>query len=102
MQAGKLSTSYEQSPFKTKKNDKKNSTQRNFFLKDRNVKNKWKYAKERNYCVSISKKVKRESYSNLNEKNELDEKNVKSFYFDNIISLRHHSNWQCYHCFKQQ
>ena len=58
----------------------------------RNIFQNRKYTKQRNYCVSISKKVKRKSY--LIEKNELEEKNFKPFYFDKTISLGHHFNKQ--------
>ena len=58
----------------------------------RNIFQNRKYTKQRNYCVSISKKVKRKSY--LIEKNELEEKNFKPFYLDKTISLGHHFNEQ--------
>ena len=41
---------------------------RNRFLKNRTEENKRKYTKQRNYCVSLLRKVKNECYSNLNEK----------------------------------
>ena len=41
---------------------------RNKFLKNRRNENKTNYVKERNHCVSLLRKTKREYYSNLDEK----------------------------------
>ena len=38
------------------------------FLKDRSEKNKKKYSKQRNYCVSLLRKSKSNYFGNLNEK----------------------------------
>ena len=58
---------------------------RNRFLKNRTEENKGNYTKQRNYCVSLLRKVKNEYYSNLNEKdvtdNKLFWKIVKPFFF---------------------
>ena len=43
---------------------------RNKFLKDKSEKkNKKKYSKQRNYCVSLLRKSKSDYFGNLNEKN---------------------------------
>ena len=42
---------------------------RNNFLKNPLVANKLPYTKQRNFCVSLLRKVKREYFANLNEKN---------------------------------
>ena len=47
---------------------------RNKFLKNRSNENKKNYVKQRNHCVSLLRKTKREYYSNLNEKNICDSK----------------------------
>ena len=47
---------------------------RNKFLKDRTTKSKIKYVKQRNYCVSLLRKTKREYYANLDEKRVCDNK----------------------------
>ena len=41
---------------------------RNKFLKNRSNENKTNYVKQRNRCVSLLRKTKREYYSNLDEK----------------------------------
>ena len=41
---------------------------RNKFLKNRSNENKTNYVKQRNHCVSLLRKTKREYYSNLDEK----------------------------------
>ena len=38
------------------------------FLRNRSDENKRKYSKQRNYCVSLSGKTKKNYYNNLNEK----------------------------------
>ena len=47
---------------------------RNRFLKNRSDENRRKYSKQRNYCVSLLRKTKRNYYSNLNEKKITDNK----------------------------
>ena len=47
---------------------------RNKFLKNRSNENKTNYVKQRNYCVSLLRKTKRELYSNLDEKKICDSK----------------------------
>ena len=47
---------------------------RNKFLKNRNDENRKKYSKQRNYCVSLLRKTKKQYYGDLNEKNVLDNK----------------------------
>ena len=47
---------------------------RNAFLKNPTVANKLAYTKQRNFCVSLLRKVKREYFANLNEKNITDNK----------------------------
>ena len=42
---------------------------RNKFLKKRNVESKTNYVKQHSLCFSLLKKMKREYYSNLDEKN---------------------------------
>ena len=44
---------------------------RNKFLKNRSNENKTNYVKQRNRCVSLLRKTKREHYSNLDEKKNL-------------------------------
>ena len=59
---------------------------RNKFLKNRNDENRKKYSKQRNYCVSLLRKTKKQYYGDLNEKNLLDNKKfwkmVKPFFSD--------------------
>ena len=63
---------------------------RNKFLKHRTGENKRSYSKQRNYCVSLLRKTKKEYYSNLDEKNVTDNrkfwKTVKPFLSDKIVS----------------
>ena len=47
---------------------------RNKFLKNRSNENKTNYVKQRNHCVSLLRKTKREYYSNLDEKKICDNK----------------------------
>ena len=47
---------------------------RNKFLKNRSNENKKNYMKQRNHCVSLLRKTKREYYSNLDEKKICDNK----------------------------
>ena len=48
---------------------------RNTFLKNPIVANKLAYTKQRNFCVSLLRKVKREYFANVNEKNITDNRN---------------------------
>ena len=41
---------------------------RNIFLKNRTKENRNNYARQRNLCVTLLRKSKRELYGNLNEK----------------------------------
>ena len=63
---------------------------RNKFLKDRNKENKSKYSKQRNYCVSLIRKMKKDYYSNLDVKEVTDNKTfwktIKRFLSDKIVS----------------
>ena len=45
---------------------------RNKFLKNPTIENKLAYTKQRNFCVSLLRKVKREYFANINEKNIID------------------------------
>ena len=45
---------------------------RNKFLKNPTTENKLAYTKQRNFCVSLLRKVKREYFANINEKNIID------------------------------
>ena len=59
-------------PFMTKalsKSIMERTRLRNTFLKNPTVANKLAYTKQRNFCVSLLRKVKREYFANLNEKN---------------------------------
>ena len=47
---------------------------RNIFLKNRTEENKNRYTKQRNLCVTLLRKSKREYFNNLNEKNVGDNK----------------------------
>ena len=62
----------------------------NQFLKNRTDKNKSRYTKQRNYCVSLLRKTKTPYYSNLDEKNVTDSKafwkTVNPFLSDKITS----------------
>ena len=63
---------------------------RNRFFKKRTEENKTKYAKQRNDCVSLLRKIKSKYYSNLNEKyvteNQMFWKTVKQFLPDKVTS----------------
>ena len=58
---------------------------RNKFLKNRSNENKTNYVKQRNHCVSLLRKTKREYYSNLDEK----KKSTVARHFRKLIN-------QCY------
>ena len=47
---------------------------RNTFLKNPTVANKCAYKKQRKFCVSLLRKIKREYFANLKEKNIIDNK----------------------------
>ena len=59
-------------------------------LRNRSDENKRKYSKQRNYCVSLLRKTKKNYYSNLNEKEIKDNKTfwktVKPFFSDKTPS----------------
>ena len=59
---------------------------RNKFLKNPTIENKLAYAKQRNFCVSLLRKVKRENFANIIEKNITDSRKfwqtVKPFLSD--------------------
>ena len=80
-------------PFMNKKLSKEimhRTRLRNNFLRNRSDENKRKYSKQRNYCVSLLRKTKKNYYSNLNEKKTRDKKTfwktVKSFLSDKTPS----------------
>ena len=60
------------------------------YQKDRTEENRSRYASQRNYCVSLLKKTKKEYFGNLNKKNVCDNKTfwktVKFFLLDKIVS----------------
>ena len=63
---------------------------RNTFLKKRSEENKKSHNMQRNYCVSLSRKSKRDYYNSLNEKNTCDNrpfwKVVKPLLSNKIVS----------------
>ena len=63
---------------------------RNKFLKDQNKQNKRWYSKQRNYCVSLIRKMKKDYYSTLYVKKVTDNKTflktIKPFQSDKILS----------------
>ena len=69
---------------------KKRSHFRNRLLKNRCPVNGINYIKQRNYCVSLSRKTKQKYYANLNEKDVADNKifwkTVKPLLSDKIKS----------------
>ena len=50
----------------------------NKFLKNRSAENKLDYNRQRNYCVSLTRKSKRDYYNNLDNRNVTDK-----FFFEN-------------------
>ena len=64
----------------------------NKYLRNKTDENERKYAKQRNYCVSLLRKSKREYYSNLDVKNITDNKTfwktVKRFLSDKVTSTQ--------------
>ena len=72
---------------------------RNNFLRKRSNENKRKYSKQRNYCVSLLKKSKKNYCNNLNEKKITDNKTfwktVKPFLLDKTPSdEKNNFNWK--------
>ena len=69
---------------------KKKTKLRNKFLKERTDESKNRYTSQRNYCVSLLKKTKKNYYNSLNEKDVSDNKTfwktVKPFLSDKIVS----------------
>ena len=63
---------------------------RNKLLKDQNKENKRRYEKQRNYCVSLIRKMKKDNYSNLGIKkvtySKTFWKTIKPFLSDKIMS----------------
>ena len=49
---------------------------RNKYLKNRSEEDRQRFRKQRNLCVSLLRKTKRSYYSNINEKNIIDNRNV--------------------------
>ena len=47
---------------------------RNIFLQNKSEENKIRYTKQRNFCVSLLRKTKKQYYQNLNEKSVVDNK----------------------------
>ena len=61
-----------QSPFMNKTLSKeimKRTKLRNNFLKNKTEENRNKYTKQRNFCVSLLRKIKQNYFNSLNEKN---------------------------------
>ena len=75
---------------------------RNKFLKDRTDESKKRYASQRNCCVSLLKKTKKNYYNSLNEKDVSDNKTfwktVKPFLSDKIKLQNHCTLF--FHCKK--
>ena len=83
-----------QSPFMNKEVSKaimERSRLKNKFLRVKSEENKMLYKKQRNYCVSLVKKTKREYYSNLKIKDVTDNKKfwktVKPFLSDKGVTI---------------
>ena len=60
---------------------------RNKFFKNRSNENKTNYLKQRNRCVSLLRKTKREYYSNLDKKKICDNKIIKPMLSNERITL---------------
>ena len=80
-----------QAPFMNKNFSKATmirSKLRNYFLKNKSEESRVKYTKQRNYCVSLLRKTKKDYYSNLNVRDICDNKKfwstVKPFLSDKI------------------
>ena len=54
----------------------KRSNLRNKYLKNRSEEDRQRFRKQRNLCVSLLRKTIRSYYSNINEKNIIDNRNV--------------------------
>ena len=69
---------------------KKQTRLRNKFLKNRTESNRVSYNKQRNFCVSLLRKAKKDYYGNLNEKDVIDNKKfwktVKPLFSDKVKS----------------
>ena len=65
---------------------------RNNFLQNKSEENKKLYAKQRNFCVSLLRKVRKRCYKTLNEKSVIDYKffwkTVKPFLSDKIVGKK--------------
>jgi len=61
---------------------------RNIFIQNKSEENRIRYTKQRNFCVSLLRKTKKQFYQNLNEKNVADNKlfwkTVKPFLSDKV------------------
>ena len=68
----------------------KRSNLRNKYLKSRNEEDRQRFVKQRNLCVSLLRKTKRSYYSNLNEKNVIDNrkfwKTVKPMFSNKFVN----------------
>ena len=66
----------------------KRTRMRNKFLRERTETNRRAYNIQRNYCVSLIQKTKRDYYSNLNQEQVTDNKifwkTVKPFFTDKV------------------
>ena len=64
----------------------------NKYLRNKTDRNKRKYTKQQNYCVSLLRKFKREYYNNLDVKNITDNKTfwktIKPFLSDKVTSTQ--------------
>ena len=69
---------------------RKQTRLRNTFLKNRTEPNRVSYNKQRNFCVSLLRKAKKDYYGNLNEKDVIDNKKfwktVKPLFSDKVKS----------------
>ena len=69
---------------------RKRNRLRNKFLKNRTKSNRVSYNKQRNFCVSLLRKAKKDYYGNLNEKDAIDNKKfwktVKRLFSDKVKS----------------
>ena len=59
-----------------KKTHMKRSRLRNIYVKNKTDTNRIAYIKQRNYCVSLLRKTKKDHYANLNEKDVADNKQL--------------------------
>ena len=84
---------HNQAPFMNKQLSKaimKRSKLRNEFLRKTSKESKLAYNKQRNFCVNLLKKTKRDYFENLNPKSTIDNKNfwvkVKPYLTDKVYS----------------